>query len=333
MEYSAEEQKFLELFESNKSVYEAWGDYVVKEICGAVEKNLSDRNLPLSCFFKIPPKYRLKDAESLVKKAYHRNKPYKDPWNDITDKVGCRFVVLLLSDIEIVEKAISEKKDIWTFSHDRDFKKEINENPEKFAYQSQHYILRNIESLQLNGVEIPRDTPCEVQIRTLMQHAYSEITHDTIYKSDFKRKNEIVRLMSRCSALIESTDEIFEQANKSLNGLNEKFHFLYDCTKAFVKTNNLKCFEKKDDLKISRKLIDLWDDEKIKEYKDFLDQVAFDYANEDKNPLIVNLSDLQILFFILRYKRLFEDNLDELELKESDYLNAYIAAGLSIPNF
>ena len=35
-----------------------------------------------------------------------------------------------------------------------------------------------------NGHTIEKDTPCEIQIRTLEQHAYAELSHDYVYKKE-----------------------------------------------------------------------------------------------------------------------------------------------------
>lgn len=53
-----------------------------------------------------------------------------------------------------------------------------------------------------------------IQIRTLLQHAHSELTHDSFYKpssDDWKREARTVeRLVARGMALIETTDALFE---------------------------------------------------------------------------------------------------------------------------
>lgn len=48
-------------------------------------------------------------------------------------------------------------------------------HPEVFSYQSDHFILMPCE-----GYDSPKDInvlTCEVQVRTLLQHAYSEVSH------------------------------------------------------------------------------------------------------------------------------------------------------------
>ncbi|MCV5435110.1 (p)ppGpp synthetase, partial [Escherichia coli] len=75
---------------------------------------------------KIEPSYRLKDISSLIEKAFYRSKNYQNPYKEITDKVGVRFVVLLTDDIPII-KEIIENFNLWEYSEDRDFIKEKEE--------------------------------------------------------------------------------------------------------------------------------------------------------------------------------------------------------------
>jgi len=62
---------------------------------------------------------------------------------------------------------------------------------------------------------------CEVQIRTLLQHAHSELTHDTLYKPKTTVQPLVKRTIAKSMALIEATDEFFEQATKSIEKSEE----------------------------------------------------------------------------------------------------------------
>ena len=87
------EQEFRAKWEKEKPLYEAWGKHIVRKI----SEKLENQGIDLDIFLKIPAKYRLKDNETLVYKAFkHPGKNYTDPYNQIEDKVSVRFVVLLL---------------------------------------------------------------------------------------------------------------------------------------------------------------------------------------------------------------------------------------------
>jgi putative GTP pyrophosphokinase len=204
------ESVFVKKYINEQDFYMAWGEYITEKACSVLSKTED-----LSSFLKVPPKPRLKDIPSLLEKAFYRDKKYEDPYTDITDKVGVRFVVLILEDINKI-CGIIENIDIWSFSKDRDIEDEKRANPTTFTYQSDHYIVKNKKEFVYRGISIPVNTPCEIQIRTLLQHAYSELAHDTIYKPKTTKSPEVHRMIARSMALIETTDIMFKEVNKMI---------------------------------------------------------------------------------------------------------------------
>ena len=109
---------------------------------------------------------------------------------------GLRFVVLVSADIKVVERAITTCPK-WTAVLARDYEEERRQRPYEFDYQSVHYIVRSKDELTFEGVTIAAGTPCEIQVRTILQHAYSELTHDTIYKPSVQASPDVKRSTSR----------------------------------------------------------------------------------------------------------------------------------------
>ena len=204
----------------------AWGDFVVREITNRVSMELGEQRYKV--FFKVPPGSRVKDIGSALKKFAKKN--YDDPKHEMTDLVGARFVVLLRSDISIVESAI-QMNNVWTARRDRHPLDERLDAPSSFDYQSVHYIVRNTEDRMVDGVLVPTESACEVQIRTVLQHAYAELGHDRIYKEEGEIPKSVHRLLARCMALMETTDEMFCSAVEELDRVNmsrEKWASLVD---------------------------------------------------------------------------------------------------------
>src|SRR6185437_12088519 len=108
----------------------------------------------------IPVVPRVKGDDSIVQKAFYRGKKYQNAYEEIEDKVGLRFVVLLTEDIRIIEEALNSSSQ-WTATMARDFEEERDARPYEFDYQSLHYILRSSLPLEFEGVQIPPDLPCE----------------------------------------------------------------------------------------------------------------------------------------------------------------------------
>ncbi|MFC3164513.1 GTP pyrophosphokinase [Ciceribacter thiooxidans] len=208
------ETRLLERWRIERPMYVAWGNFVSVELTAAVASEIRPASIEL--FLRIPIRPRTKEEPSLLAKAFRRGKPYTDPYNDIEDKVGLRFVVLVSADIKIVERAITTCP-IWTAILARDYEDERRLRPYEFDYQSVHYIVRSRDELTFEGVTIAAGTPCEIQVRTILQHAYSELTHDTIYKPSVQASPDVKRSAAKSMALMEATDDYFMKVREWLD--------------------------------------------------------------------------------------------------------------------
>lgn len=208
-------EQFRAWLESQAPALGAWGNFVTRTVSEKVEEAIGKKRF--TTFFKISPSSRVKKIDSAIPKL--EKKRYEDPCSQMTDLVGARFVVLLKSDILTVEKAIAAYTG-WTLSQERDPTFEISQDPNVFDYQSSHYLVRSVEDRVIDGVDVPAETTCEIQIRTLLQHAYAELVHDNVYKPEGVVPIEAKRLIARCMALMETTDEMFCSALEELKQVN-----------------------------------------------------------------------------------------------------------------
>lgn len=210
-----EEKDFIIKYQQEEHIYKSWGQYVKERIVNLLQWRLTES---VDNFLKVPVNVRIKSVDSLLAKAYQRpDKQYKDPYNEITDKVGIRFVVLFLDDVRFIGDLV-ESIDDWCYSKDKDFDDEREKSPDKFGYESLHYVVTNKRELKYNEIEIPTGICCEIQIRTLLQHAYCEMSHNTIYKKNVHSK--VKRMTARSMALIESADVFFKEVKEIM--LNEE---------------------------------------------------------------------------------------------------------------
>jgi len=208
------EEEFLERWHAEKESYLAWGELV----SDTLERELARALAPVKTgdFLRAAVKPRLKEDFKLVEKAFYRSKAYDDPYERITDKVGTRFVVLLGRDIGRVVAAL-EGIPNWTISKDRDYEEEQKGNPIAFDYAAVHFVVRPNEHVEHQGIAIQSGTPCEVQIKTLLQHAYSELTHDTIYKPQIAATPAMRRNAAKSMALLEATNDYFERVQDEVD--------------------------------------------------------------------------------------------------------------------
>jgi len=210
------ENEFRKRWQSEKAMYDAWGELVTVSISSSLSECL---HVDLKSYLKIPVQHRLKDDDSLIDKAFYRNKGYQNPYDDIEDKVGVRFVVMLQEDAENVCSVIAEvaTKLGWEAKQCRDYNAERKASPTLFTYQSHHFIIKNLTPIELENVNVPVNTPCEVQVRSLLQHAYAELTHDAIYKTKTIVEPEVIRTVAKTMAFIETADEFFQRVVNNID--------------------------------------------------------------------------------------------------------------------
>lgn len=208
---TAAETAFRERWNAERQMYASWGAYITEFLVNSFGQ------LENAHFLKMPICPRVKEEGSLVEKAFYRKKPYQDPYNDIEDKVGLRVVVLLLEDVRVVERILTEQTELWIATKARDYDDEIDARPLVFDYQSLHYVLRAARDIEYLDCQIVQGTPCEVQVRTILQHAYGELTHDTLYKPSVRSTAQMQRVAAKSMALIEATSDYFSQVSTQIN--------------------------------------------------------------------------------------------------------------------
>ena len=154
--------------------------------------------------------HRVKEEKSLAGKLERKGDSY-NTLEDITDILGCRVICFLSDEIDKIGKKVEESFVVdWENSSDK--RALIKEDA--FGYLSLHYIC----SLPF-GDKWP-DEICgkkfEIQIRTILQHAWSAIHHDIGYKSDFGVPREIRRQFARLAGLLELADDEFVRARDNM---------------------------------------------------------------------------------------------------------------------
>jgi len=180
--------------------YEEFGKIVAARLTEALK--------PGGFWFEVSA--RAKEIDSLVKKLLKKR---RHSYNSLPDKVGARVILRFRADIqpalELIRKALVCK----------------NEDPkdlgvERVGYQSVH--LDGVSLLE-NDPDIVRFTSdkfwVELQVRTLAQHLWSEMSHDTVYKNDDTVSAlplEIKRRVNLMAGQIEVADREFDRLNKEL---------------------------------------------------------------------------------------------------------------------
>ncbi|WP_342320014.1 GTP pyrophosphokinase [Corynebacterium mayonis] len=152
---------------------------------------------------------RIKSWPSLKSKArkIRDGEPvYPDPWYDIRDVIGARITVLHSTQIPAVMDLLAEAFEVLR-SVDKAQETRISGT---FGYGSHHLVLRVTEASE--SLEEYAGTVFEVQIRTVLQHAWAEFEHDIRYKrAGGSADPEVDRAFALAAGLIELADQQFDQ--------------------------------------------------------------------------------------------------------------------------
>ena len=140
--------------------------------------------------------------------------------SEITDLIGIRIICAYEDEIPNITKIIENKFEIIKNENKTDRLKK----DEKFGYKSVHLDVRlSAERLKLEEYKKVSIFPVEIQIRTIIQHAWSSLDHRIIYKNDVP--DEISRAVARLAALFEIADSEFirirERVQHQIKSLEE----------------------------------------------------------------------------------------------------------------
>ncbi len=157
--------------------------------------------------------HRVKTRQSLYEKLKRPGKNYGQ-LADVTDIAGLRLITYLPEDVDRVAALIELE-----FAVDRlnSIDKRLSHDPDRFGYASLHKVCSLTDArLALAEYAPYRQLKCEIQIRTILQHAWAEIEHDLGYKSGIGVPTHLQRRFSRLAALLETADEEFMRLKNEL---------------------------------------------------------------------------------------------------------------------
>jgi ppGpp synthetase/RelA/SpoT-type nucleotidyltranferase len=196
-------KEIIEIFRNNVEIYDSFKERIVN----LLKDLISNSQLTIHQIDS-----RVKTIESLTSKLVKKDK-YTDI-SEITDIVGIRVITYLESDVDKVESLVRKEFDI-------DLKNSIDKrllDVSEFGYRSLHLVASLSPSrLALSEYKRYSGLKFEIQIRSILQHAWAEIEHDLGYKSKSAVPETSVRNFNRVAALLESADIEFDRLKKELS--------------------------------------------------------------------------------------------------------------------
>jgi ppGpp synthetase/RelA/SpoT-type nucleotidyltranferase len=189
-------------FAEKRPLYELFAD----EMCRILTESFNASNLKCQSIDG-----RAKSVDSFDKKCRKTKDDgtlkYTSPLTEITDLAGVRVIVYTLKDLERIAKflgeyfSVKERKDIGEERFDKG----------AFGYQSIHYLVAFSDArASLPDSSKYKGLICEVQVRTVLQHAWAEIEHDVQYKTTSELPKTIRKKFLSLAGLLEIADREFQ---------------------------------------------------------------------------------------------------------------------------
>jgi len=160
---------------------------------------------------------RVKDIDRVIDKIYRKN--YSDPFTEMTDIIGHRIVVHDKNDVQIIRELISEEFNITDVVD-----KATELDSDKFGYSDLHLIVK-LHDNRINLTENIeyKDLQAEIQIRTILQHAWDKLSREIEYNSNIESPFFLRRKIARLSALMEIADDEFINIKKSKDEIKKDY--------------------------------------------------------------------------------------------------------------
>src|SRR5262249_43068264 len=152
---------------------------------------------------------------SVVNKV--ERKEYKDPLSDIHDFAGVRVVCQFTPDLDVIDKLIRELFDV----HET-VDKSASLGFDKTGYQGTHYIVTlgpNHRGARYDGLA---ELKSEIQVRTILQDAWAQISHSLDYKSEASVPERERRELYNVSSLLEVSQNIFDRTRETRQRYSEE---------------------------------------------------------------------------------------------------------------
>jgi ppGpp synthetase/RelA/SpoT-type nucleotidyltranferase len=198
------------------AAYEAeYEDY--KKLARFAERHLQD-SIKAAGLYTMPVTGRAKDPISFGVKACVGRK-YTNPLHQITDKAGVRVMVIYERDVDATVDVVKQ-----TFSCLK-----VERKLDALDYDENGYLGTHLD-VQLTADQAAGEFATlagrtfEVQVRTMVQSAWAEVSHAQLYKPPADVPNELKRRIFRLVALAELFDsevEAFRREAQQTEGYRE----------------------------------------------------------------------------------------------------------------
>ncbi len=163
---------------------------------------------------------RTKSVHSFAEKAARTKAGtplYTDPLTQITDLLGVRVITYVRDDVDAVADVLAEQVIVHD---DRDWGLQTA-NEGRFGYASRHLMI-GLDPAREHHPDFAhlRGQTAQVQVRTVLQHAWAEFEHDIRYKGTVPAEHvgEFDRRFTLAAGLLELADRELSEIRERLRG-------------------------------------------------------------------------------------------------------------------
>lgn len=157
--------------------------------------------------------HRVKEQGSAVTKITESNGKY-NTYADLHDMLGARVITYLEGD---VERAVNALRSEFVVDETRSVDKQAVMDPDRFGYVSYHLVVKiNEHRASLVEWTAFRDIYFEIQVRSILQHAWASIEHDLGYKPAAGLPADQKRAFARIAGLLETADREFNEVSRDV---------------------------------------------------------------------------------------------------------------------
>jgi ppGpp synthetase/RelA/SpoT-type nucleotidyltranferase len=153
--------------------------------------------------------YRVKSRESAAGKAARKLTSAGEPrpLDSFTDLLGLRVITYFRDAVDDVSRLVERE---FTVDAKNSVDRRAALDPDQFGYLSVHYVAQlDPDRVALQDYQPFKGIKFEIQIRSILQHAWAEIEHDLGYKSEGALPRILRRRFSRLAGLLELADDEF----------------------------------------------------------------------------------------------------------------------------
>jgi ppGpp synthetase/RelA/SpoT-type nucleotidyltranferase len=156
---------------------------------------------------------RTKDLPSAEEKI--RRKKYTQPSRQLTDLSGIRVITFLETQVNAISNLI---RTTFEVDEENSLDRATDLGDDKMGYRSTHFVCTLGQNRSgLLEYEALSDLKFEIQIRTVLQHAWAELAHDRSFKLGSGLPTKIQRKLNLYSGMLEIVDGAFDEIAREVD--------------------------------------------------------------------------------------------------------------------